>query len=215
MNKIAFSILSVKSKNIVEEVKKALENGANWIHYDVMNKDFVNGEGIENIVNEEMISKMPKHFKDFHFMTKNPIIYFRENINIADSMTFHYEATTETERNEIFNEFLGKVKIGISINPDTSVEKIFPYLEKVDMVLLMSVIPGKGGQSFIENTLSKIKKLRKEIDSRNLDVIIEMDGGINNVTGVKCIDNGANVLVSGSYIARDYKNSINEMKKIL
>ena len=106
------------------------------------------------------------------------------------------------------------LKVGIAINPDTDVEKIFPYLDKIDLVLVMSVYPGKSGQSFIEESLDKIRKLKQEIQEKNLKTLISVDGGINDETGKLCKEAGVDILVSASYIHKDIKNNIDILKNI-
>ena len=108
------------------------------------------------------------------------------------------------------------VKACIALNPDTDIARVYEYLPYVHMVLIMSVVPGKGGQTYIKESTEKIRKLRKYCDENNLDIDIEVDGGINNDTGREAFEAGANILVSGNYVlkADDYKEAINSLKKI-
>ena len=135
----------------------------------------------------------------------------------ADLITFHLE-TVKSKRKikELINKIhnLG-LACGISIKPNTKVSEILPYLASIDLVLVMSVEPGFGGQSFMENALPKIKELREYIDNNCLEALIEVDGGIDNNTGKKCIENGADVLVAGSYIFKNenIKEAIKSLKK--
>ena len=106
------------------------------------------------------------------------------------------------------------LKVGIAINPETSEEVLFPYLKDIDVALVMSVVPGKSGQSFIENTLSKIKNLKEEIIRQGVKTIISVDGGINDETGLLCKEAGADMLVSASYIHKDIVNNIKVLKDL-
>ena len=128
-------------------------------------------------------------------------------------ITFHYEAVKDIDKmiNEIKNYGL---KVGIAINPETDEKVLYPYLSKIDQVLVMSVHPGKSGQSFIDNTPNKIENLKQEIINQNAKTIISVDGGINDETGKLCVDKGVDMLVSASYIHKDIVNNINTLKRL-
>ena len=136
-------------------------------------------------------------------MVDNPWLFQKVFIEAgADMITFHYEAVKDNEDCfNLINEIKNKdKKVGISIKPKTDINVLMPFLKSIDLVLIMSVEPGFGGQSFIEESLDKIKKLKEIIVSNNYDTLIEVDGGINDETGLLCKKAGADVLVAGSYI---------------
>ena len=147
-------------------------------------------------------------------MVENPSKYVEDDALVNTSYrACHYEAVKDIDKmiNEIKNYGL---KVGIAINPETSEEVVFPYLSRIDEVLIMSVHPGKSGQSFIESTLDKIERLKNEILRQNVKTIISVDGGINEETGKLCLQKGIDMLVSASYIHKDITNNINILKKL-
>ena len=147
-------------------------------------------------------------------MVENPSKYIEDYALLNTSyITFHYEAVKDIDKmiNEIKNYGL---KVGIAINPETDEKVLYPYLSKIDQVLVMSVHPGKSGQSFIENTPNKIENLKQEIINQNAKTIISVDGGINDETGKLCVDKGVDMLVSASYIHKDIVNNINTLKRL-
>ena len=176
--KIAPSILSADFSKLGNEIKNLEKSGADLIHIDVMDGHFV-----PNItIGPEVIKKLRKYTSlpfDVHLMI-SPVHHFIKNFADAgaDIITIHPETTgnltSSIEKIKSYNK-----KVGISLNPETSVNKVLPVLNLIDLVLVMSVNPGFGGQKFIENTLDKVKILRKEIDEKKLKVQIEIDGGIN------------------------------------
>ena len=152
-----------------------------------------------------------KHKKDVHLMVKDIKKYVDQFIKLnPDTITFHYEATNKPL--EII-EYIKKynVKVGISIKPETDIERIKPYLKNIDLVLVMSVEPGKGGQQYIENSTNKINELKEIRKEYNYNYLIEVDGGINNKTKEKA--KNADILVVGSYITNNnYEEKVNEFK---
>ena len=209
---VAPSLLA--AKKIVEEAK-AIENIENvWLHFDVMDGKFVPNTSF-SLDDLSLMRKETKLFLDVHLMIENPEKYFLDYVkNGADLVTVHYEATNELS-SLIENIKKAGVKVGVSIKPKTDVEVLYPYLKDLDLVLVMSVEPGFGGQSFIPSALEKIEKLRKEIDKNNYNCLIEVDGGINKETGDLCKKSGVDVLVAGSYLfgKEDILDRIEDLKK--
>lgn len=209
------SLLSADFKNLLRDIKKVDESGAEWLHFDVMDGHFVPNISFGIPVLKD-IYNVHNMLNDVHIMVSDPLTYgplFAKNG--ADLVTFHYEAMPNKIEDIIIAIRNQSAKVGISIKPNTPVELIYPYLNKVDLVLVMSVEPGFGGQSFIEDSLNKISSLRKYIDDNKLSCLIEVDGGINDITGTKCKEAGADVLVAGSYLFGhdDIKERISALKE--
>ncbi len=214
MVKIAPSVLSADFTKLKEDIESIENIHADWIHYDVMDGHFVDNISFGySILND--LSKITDLFLDVHLMISDPLRYVDRFIDAhASLITFHYEAmNNENEIRELIKHINDKnVLVGISIKPSTPVESIKKYLDDVDLVLVMSVEPGFGGQSFIESSVGKIRELNQYKDYHHF--LIEVDGGINDYTGKLCKDNGADVLVAGSYIfkAEDRKKAIDLLK---
>jgi len=214
MVKIAPSVLSADFTKLKEDIESIENIHADWIHYDVMDGHFVDNISFGySILND--LSKITDLFLDVHLMISDPLRYVDRFIDAhASLITFHYEAmNNENEIRELIKHIKDKnVLVGISIKPSTPVESIKKYLDDVDLVLVMSVEPGFGGQSFIESSVEKIRELNQYKDYHHF--LIEVDGGINDYTGKLCKDNGADVLVAGSYIfkAEDRKKAIDLLK---
>lgn len=210
--KVSVSILSSSIKP-ADIVKKLNNTKADYIHIDIMDGKFVENKTwtISEIKKITSYSSLPL---DVHLMVENPSKYIEDYALLNTSyIVFHYEAVKDIDKmiNEIKNYGL---KVGIAINPETSEEVVFPYLTKIDEVLIMSVHPGKSGQSFIEDTPNKIERLKEEIIRQNTKTIISVDGGINDETGKLCLEKGVDTLVSASYIHKDIANNINTLKKL-
>jgi ribulose-phosphate 3-epimerase len=200
--KISPSILSADFANLERDIHLVEEGGADYIHVDIMDGHFVpNLTFGANIVSAiRPITKLPL---DCHLMIENPENYIEDFARaVADIITVHVESTPHIHRAIQLIKNQG-VKAGVVINPGTSVESIMPVLSEVDMVLVMTVNPGFGGQSFIRETVSKISLLDDLKKDKSYNFEIEVDGGISPETAKICKDAGANVFVAGSYIYGD------------
>ena len=204
MTKISVSLLSNKDnlKEYVEEINKL---DVDYIHLDIMDNKFVPYNSFTYDEIKEIINTSNKPF-DVHLMVKNidEYIYQYAMLN-TEYITIHYEALTDLKIIDKIKSY--GIKCGISVKPNTDIELIYDLLPKIDLVLIMSVEPGQGGQEFIDSSIEKINKLKSYIKKTNLNVIISVDGGINNITGRKCIINGADMLVIGSSLSKSNNKS--------
>ena len=209
---VAPSLLA--AKQIVKEAKE-IENIENvWLHFDVMDGKFVPNTSF-SLDDLLTMKKETSLYLDVHLMIEEPEVHFKNYVNNgADLITIHYEATNDLASLIKMIKESG-VKVGVSIKPNTNVEVLTPYLKDLDLVLIMSVEPGFGGQSFIPSALDKIAYLRKEIDNNNYSCLIEVDGGINKETGELCKKAGVDVLVAGSYLfgKEDILERIEDLKR--
>lgn len=199
---ISPSVLNADLLHFDNEVKKIKDAGMKWIHFDVMDGHFVEAVKFELPLLKELCPKVDL-FKDVHIMINNPLEMVEKFKEVgADQLTFHYEACKDDkEVLEVINKIHQcGMKAGISIKPATSVEKVYPFLNELDLVLVMSVEPGRGGQKFMEPSLERISNLRKQIDQSGSKTLISVDGGINDITGPKCLNAGVDVLVVGQYL---------------
>ena len=212
---ISPSILSADFSQLGTEIKRLEEGGADMIHVDVMDGHFVPNLTIGPPVIKALKKQCSLKF-DVHLMI-SPVHKYIESYAEAgaDIITIHPEATDDLEASILKIKQLNK-KVGVSLNPESKIDLILDFLDKIDLVLIMSVNPGFGGQKFMPEVLEKIKKLRKIQDERNLNFDIEIDGGINFENYKKAIDAGANILVSGTTIFKsndgDIKKNINLLK---
>ena len=209
---ISPSILSADFANLERDIKKVEDCGADWVHVDVMDGHFVPNItiGVPVVKSLKKITNLPL---DVHLMIENPDKYVEPFAKSgADIETFHYEAVKENDIVNLITKIKSfGIKAGISIKPKTRPDVLLPYFDIVDMVLVMTVEPGFGGQSFMSDCAEKIKFIRQNAPE---DLIIQVDGGINAQTGKICKDFGANSLVAGSYIygADNIKNAIDSLK---
>ena len=206
---ISPSILSANFSQLGNEIKRLEDGGADMIHVDVMDGHFVPNLTIGPPVIKALRNYTQLPF-DVHLMISPVHKYIKDYANAgADIITIHPEATDNLV-NSINHIKELKKKIGISLNPDTEIKIISHLLDQIDLVLIMSVFPGFGGQKFIPNVLDKIKELKKIKDKKNLNFDIEVDGGINFDNSKLVIEAGANILVSGTTI---FKNNKGDIKK--
>jgi ribulose-phosphate 3-epimerase len=211
MNKIKISpsILSADFSQLGNEIKRLEKGGADLIHVDVMDGHFV-----PNLTIGPPVIKVLRQYStlpfDVHLMISPVHKYIKDYAEAgADIITIHPEATENIESSVSLIKKLNK-KIGLSLNPDTSIEIIEKFLSSIDLVLIMSVYPGFGGQKFIPNIVNKIKKLKSIKEKQNLKFDIEVDGGINFDNSKLVVEAGANILVSGTTI---FKNNNGNIKK--
>ena len=199
---VSTSILGATPLNVDKEIKKFKDAGIEWIHFDVMDGKFVKNVSFETPFLKEVCHKVDL-IKDVHIMIDDPLNRVEEYANCgADYLTFHYEACKDdSEVKEVIDRIHSlNMKAGISIKPNTSIEVIYPFLKDLDLVLIMSVEPGYGGQKFIDHSIEKIAFLRNEIDSKGYSALISVDGGINDRTAPLCLNAGVDILVVGQYL---------------
>ena len=216
MVKVAPSLLSANFTCLKDDIEKVENGKADWLHYDVMDGHFVPNISFGYSILED-VSKVTNLFLDVHLMISEPQKYVNEFIKSgANLIVFHIEAMENKEDTLALIHHIKEngVRVGISIKPNTPVDTTQDYLSLLDVVLVMSVEPGFGGQSFKEIALAKIKDLDTRRKENNDRYLIEVDGGINETTGKKCKDAGVDVLVAGSYIfnSDDYAQRIASLK---
>ena len=199
MAKISPSILSADFVNLERDIRALKDNGADWVHVDVMDGHFVPNITI-GIPVVQAIRKITDLPLDVHLMIERPIRYVEDFVKAgADWLTIHIEADQPQNTLEALDKIhaLG-CKAAISLKPKTPAEAAIPYLEKCDMILVMTVEPGFGGQKFMADMMPKVKQLREWMDDINPDCVIQVDGGVDRNTAQTCKENGAEVLVAGS-----------------
>ncbi len=206
--KVSVSFLTSKY-NPRDIIKKANNTDCDYLHVDIMDGKFVENKSFTFGEVKNLMSNSSKKL-DVHLMVKDPVKYIEEYALLnTEYLTFHYETNKNVE------ELIEKIKeyglkVGISIKPDTNITEIIPFLDKLDLVLIMSVEPGKSGQVFKESILYKIEALRKIIDNRDLKTIINVDGGINEETSKLVCEKGADMVVSASFLHEgDMQEKIN------
>lgn len=215
-HKIAPSILSADFLNMQRDIEMLNRSEADWIHCDVMDGSFVPNISFGFPIIEQ-ISKIAQKPLDVHLMIVNPDKYIQQVKKAgAYLMNVHYEACTHLHRTIAAIHEAG-MKAGVTLNPHTPVSLLEDIIQDVDMVLLMSVNPGFGGQKFIEHSISKVRKLKEMIDRHNLKTWIEVDGGVNLDTGKLLLDAGADVLVAGSFVfaSADPAKTIHDLKSLV
>ena len=212
---ISPSVLSCDFANIQRDVEMINNSSADWFHVDVMDGVFVPNISFGFPV-IEAIKKHATKPLDVHLMIANPDQYILEFKKVgADILTVHYEACTHLHRTVQLIKESG-MKAGVAINPHTPVSLLEDIIEDLDLVLIMSVNPGYGGQKFIKNTISKVLQVKKMILEKNTKTLIEVDGGVNLETAVELLNAGTDVLVAGSFVfnSENPKETIAKLKVI-
>ncbi len=215
MIKIAPSILAADLLKLEEQIKLVAENGADYIHIDVMDGHFVPNLtfGTNMVKAVKRITEIPL---DVHLMISNPDSYIEDYAKAgADILTVHQEACTHLHRTiQIIHQ--NGMKAGVALNPATTVDTLANVISELELILIMTVNPGFGGQKFIKEGLNKIKKAREIIDETKPEILLEVDGGVNPQTAKDIAKNGANLLVAGSAVFKkpDILKAMNEIKKV-
>lgn len=204
------SILSADFANLERDIKRIEDGGADWVHVDVMDGHFVPNItiGVPVVASIRKVTKLPL---DVHLMIENPEKYVEPFVKAgADILTFHYECGTDIKKNIDLIKSFG-IKVGLSIKPKTNPDVVFPYLKDLDLLLVMTVEPGFGGQKFMQDCADKIPVIKEKAPE---NLIIQVDGGINAETARICTFYGANSLVAGNYIYKsaDIKSAIKSLR---
>ncbi|MHC1778993.1 MAG: ribulose-phosphate 3-epimerase [Bacteroidales bacterium] len=212
---IAPSMLSANFGKLEEEVEMVNRSEADWFHLDIMDGVFVPNLSYGFPVVKAIAKKAQKPL-DAHLMIVDPDRYLEQFAELGVAyLSVHYEACTHLHRTIQRIKALG-MKAGVALNPHTPVSVLEDILSDTDFILIMSVNPGYGGQSFIENSLSKVNKLKKMISEKSPRTLIEVDGGVNYETGKRLVEKGADILVAGNslFTAKEPLNAIKELKSI-
>ena len=211
MTKVSISILDCDFENITSEIKKINDNKIDLIHIDIMDGKFVNNQ-TEKLFNLNKISSLTNLKYDIHMMVEEPLDKIDEYIKYEPEII-----SIHIEKNSNLIDCIRKIKsyninAGVAINPDTNISELYDILELIDLVLIMSVHPGKGGQKFISKTIDKVKDINNKKNKNNF--IISVDGGVNDTNSKDLINSGADILVSGSYLVKS-ENLNKSIKSLL
>ena len=215
MSSVSVSILDCNFSKIKREINNINKSIAKYIHIDIMDGFFVH-RNTEKIFDINKIKSLTDKKIDIHLMVSNPKKFI---LNLSkynpDIISFHIESDQNINDNITLIKSYG-IKCGIALNPDTDLNKINKYLNKIDLILIMSVNPGKGGQKFKKSTFQRLKLLKQKIIDSKLKTKIEVDGGIDNLTSKKLNNLGADILVSGSYLIKNesIKKAVNSLLKV-
>ena len=215
-HKISTSLLSADFLHLKREMEMINESDTDWLHIDIMDGVFVPNISFGFPVIESII-KICKKPLDVHLMIVEPQKFINDLVKVGTyMMNVHYESCTTNLHRIVYAIKDTGMKAGVTISPHTPVELLEDIIADVDMVLLMSVNPGFGAQKFIEHSIEKIGRLKRMIQSKGLDTLIEVDGGVNLETGKRLIEAGADVLVAGNFVfkAQDPLQAIRDLKKL-
>ena len=216
MTQLSPSILAADFTRLGEQCRDALQAGADMLHFDVMDGHFVPNLSFGIPVLQSLHKAIPDAFYDVHLMITDPLAYVEAFVKAgASCITFHVESDSPVQQTIDAIHAAG-CKAGLSIKPGTPVEAVLPYLEQLELVLVMSVEPGFGGQKFMPVALEKLQALKAECEARGISPWLEVDGGVDAVTGPQCVQAGANLLVAGSAVfgKSDMKAAISELKQL-
>jgi ribulose-phosphate 3-epimerase len=213
---IAPSVLAADFANLQRDVEMINNSDADWFHIDIMDGVFVPNISFGMPVLRDIVKHATKTI-DVHLMIVDPDRYIQTFADLGSNiLTVHYEACTHLHRTLQAIKAAG-MKAGVALNPHTSVQLLEDVIQDLDMVCLMSVNPGFGGQSFIENTYTKVRDLKEMITRKNASTLIEIDGGVTNKNAKQLVDAGADVLVAGSYVfkASDPVTTVKELRALV
>ncbi|WP_341500848.1 ribulose-phosphate 3-epimerase [Mesomycoplasma ovipneumoniae] len=210
---ISPSLLNVSKNNRLKLVRTFLNLGIKWFHFDFMDGKFVENTAISLSEIKKIVTKSKKFISDAHLMSSDPENQIEELIGYVDFATIHFESKNYDEIHRIILKYSEKIKIGLAIKPSTKIEEILDLLPKIDLILVMSVEPGKGGQDFIQETYQKISNLSKIIRESNYNILIQVDGGIKDYNAKKVFESGADVIVVGTFLAQ--KPNKTKIQKLL
>ena len=218
MTEISASILNLEEENATKKMYNLETAKIDYFHIDVMDGKFVKNNNLELMKNYALtVSHISNLGIDVHLMVENVEEYVEEYLDLNPQIiTFHIEASKSEERTQKIIDLIKQngSRVGLAISPDTDLENIKPYLKYIHLVLVMTVAPGLGGQKLIPETLEKVCELKKYIEENNIDIDIEVDGGINDITAKEATQAGANILVVGKYLitSDNLSETVNKLK---